>query len=451
MARLVPRRRSLIELFFLACIFAACWYLFFGGGSYDHAASSTLKVKRPIDHLPCSRLPGADDTVVVIRTSAAEIEENMPVHVDTTLGCYPNSLIFSDWKESFQGYEIQDALATVDIELRESHADFELWRRLQRHGSDGLEDEEMWNPAETVKDLEKWKHLPMVNQTYALYPDKKWYVFLETKTYIFWNNLLSWLSTLDHEQPYYIGTPQLGDAYDFALAGAGIILSRAAIDKVTSLYLSDVKAWEKVTKEQKRGDAVLGKVASGAGVSLTNAWPVVQAERPGNLDYSTEQNGKRLWCYPTVSYGDVSPENVVEMWKFEQQWTRNKVSMSASTVPKKSLTASKPDETLRHRHVFKDFILPRLAIRSGRVDDWDNFSANSPRGGTPQDSIDGCKDLCLAAPECVQFSHANGTCHLSELPKMGDFRPGMDSRWLLARTKQFADRLGACSESWTVS
>jgi hypothetical protein len=62
--------------------------------------------------LPCRELPGANDTVVILRTGSTEIADKLPVHLSTTLNCYPNHLIFSDHEEIFQGENIIDALGT---------------------------------------------------------------------------------------------------------------------------------------------------------------------------------------------------------------------------------------------------------------------------------------------------------------------------------------------------
>ena len=47
--------------------------------------------------LPCHDLPGANETLVVLKTGAGEIEEKLPIHLNTTFRCYPNTVIFSDF------------------------------------------------------------------------------------------------------------------------------------------------------------------------------------------------------------------------------------------------------------------------------------------------------------------------------------------------------------------
>ena len=69
----------------------------------------------PREHLqlPCRSLPGANDTVVIVKTGSTELKDKLPIHFTTTLRCYPNYLIFSDHEEYIQGQRIIDALDDV--------------------------------------------------------------------------------------------------------------------------------------------------------------------------------------------------------------------------------------------------------------------------------------------------------------------------------------------------
>ena len=79
-----------------------------GGSEFDATEVQEEPDTKYEDHskLPCSELPGAGDVVFIIKTGATEVEEKLPVHVNTTLRCYPHSLIFSDFGETFQGHTI---------------------------------------------------------------------------------------------------------------------------------------------------------------------------------------------------------------------------------------------------------------------------------------------------------------------------------------------------------
>ena len=131
----------------------------------------------PPAQLPCRNLPGANETLVVLRTGSTELVNRFDVHLSTSLRCFVNYLIFSDYEEDFRGEHILDALADVDPGILDYNPDFELHRRLSRHGRTSLDPAEL---AASAPDrfaimtgkadnpgwkLDKRKFLPMVNKT----------------------------------------------------------------------------------------------------------------------------------------------------------------------------------------------------------------------------------------------------------------------------------------------
>lgn len=126
----------------------------------------------------CRSLPGAEDTLVVIKTGVTEFEHKLPVHVDTTLKCYPNYLVFSDHAETFRGVDIIDSLEPISSNMKYGHSDFEFYLRVRDRGRAALQQDELSNKAgfnrhPTDADkmgmggwrLDKWKFLPMYNHT----------------------------------------------------------------------------------------------------------------------------------------------------------------------------------------------------------------------------------------------------------------------------------------------
>ena len=324
------RRRSLLTTTLAIGVFLLCLRLLFGNIIPRPLAQIT---QRNSAH-PCSELPGANDTLVILKTGATELQDKLPVHFHTTLLCYPNYLIFSDHEEELEGHHIIDALDFVDPEVKSFNPDFELWRRLEQQGRAALAPDELSGPESKVSPmtgkgsnpgwkLDKWKFLPMVNRTLNEYPDMKWYIFIETDTYLFWSTLLAWLDTLDHTLPYYIGAQmQIGDIV-FAHGGSGFIASRAAMRLVVDMFVANQEEWEKFTDGHWAGDCVLGKAFKDSGAPLTWAWPSIQGVKPGSIDYAKYDYGKRLWCYPTVSYHHLSTYEVEDIWRFEQDWLAN--------------------------------------------------------------------------------------------------------------------------------
>lgn len=287
--------------------------------------------------LACHSLPGANETVVVLRTGSTEIADKLPIHLSTTLKCYPNHLIFSDYEETFHGEPVIDALASISPDVLETHPDFELHRRLSRSGRSTLEaselsgvDSELVMMAGKIENpgwkLDKWKFLPMIKRTFDEYPDMKWFVFVEADSYIFWRSTLQYLSQLDHTKHHYSGSgTYIGDSL-FVHGGSGFFVSQAAMRTVVKYYTAHQKEIEDVTARHRTADCVLGNVVRDAGVKFTNSYPVFQGHYPGTVPYaeptgrSSEDDPMRLWCYPSVSYHHVTPKVVEELWNFEQQW-----------------------------------------------------------------------------------------------------------------------------------
>ena len=70
-------------------------------------------------YLACRHLPGAQDSLVIMKTGVTELEDRLPAHLDYTLQCPPNTVIFSDHEEMYQGkWQIRDVLANMDRLLR---------------------------------------------------------------------------------------------------------------------------------------------------------------------------------------------------------------------------------------------------------------------------------------------------------------------------------------------
>ena len=287
-------------------------------------------------HLRCWELPGAADTVVVLRTGATEIASKFPVHVRTTLQCYPNYIIFSDYEETFQGQHVRDALDTVDPRIRQNHPDFGIYRRLQKGGRAGLAPHELGTNISRPDGgsgkgdrpgwkLDKWKFLPMLNHTYHLAPDMKWYVFVETDTYLSWATMLKFQAQLDHTKRYYMGGQMWISDVIFAHGGSGFLVSNAAARALVDYYTAHQSELEDFTAGHWAGDCVLGKTFKDAGVPLTLTWPIIQGDHPGVFPYGRTDHSRvtPLWCYPITTYHHLSADVIEELWDSEQRWIAN--------------------------------------------------------------------------------------------------------------------------------
>lgn len=279
----------------------------------------------------CHFLRGIGDVFVVLKTGATEVQDKLPVHLQTTLRCLPSYAVFSDYEEDISGVRTHDTLRNVRNETKHSEPDFRIYNRLSTEGRQGLLSADWRDDVEGPFGkpnipgwrLDRWKFVPMIDEAINIRPDAKWYVFLEADSYMVWPNLLAWLSRFDATKPYYIGSPmQIGDVI-FAYSGSGIILSNPAMRRVSKYTSRRSKEIDEYTSNNWSGDCVLGKVLRDVGVPLVWSWPMQLTSRVWEMDHFSEGYGRRPWCHPAVSYHGMEPRDIEDFYDFEQDWFRN--------------------------------------------------------------------------------------------------------------------------------
>jgi len=328
----MPHRTFLCRLIFCA-IFSVSIINVFSGAS---APSFFLRYSKPAalsqDHVECPHSDLADDVLVVLRTGATESRQKVPVHFRTTLRCVPHFVILSDLDEEIQGHAVHDVLAGVSEARRSSHEDFKLYHRLQEHGRNGIDTQQVittqsgsskgdyLNTANDGWKLDKWKFLPMIDRAYQEMAHAKWFVFIEADTFLAWPNLLEYLATFDASKPYYLGKHLYINDIEFGYGGAGFALSNPAMRAVIEQRSVHIRDYEDFTATHWVGDCALGKALHDAKVPLHRAFPHFQGDAPATLDPATTKIDRDAWCYPVITYHHVSPDEIEDLWRFEQDW-----------------------------------------------------------------------------------------------------------------------------------
>ncbi|KAK7997236.1 hypothetical protein PG989_005276 [Apiospora arundinis] len=387
----------------------------------------------------CRHHEGLDDVFVVFKTGATEALDQVPTHLATSLRCVPNYAIYSDFDEIIDGVHVQDALDEVRDDIKTSHPDFEYYQRLQQGGRSAFSDDEnaQWAATESTiagRDtpgwrLDKWKFLPIAEK--ALRQGgaaTSWYVFYEGDSYIFWRNILDWISNLDPAEPHYLGNPMIIGDVAFAHGGSGFVLSRAALEMVVEYRHQNLEFYDAYTGSHWAGDCVLGKALADAGVPLLYARPNLHGDHPAELGFlgSVSDPTSQDWCYNIGSYHHMAPSDIVQMSMFERKWNRGNRTL------------------LRHGDVFKNWILPHI---TSRRDGWDNMSEDIveyPEGTTV--TMRDCYKVCLGQPDCMQYSlSGQTTCRTSQMMRLGRRRPAaageetMASGWMTHRVNAFVE------------
>ncbi|KAF2205321.1 hypothetical protein GQ43DRAFT_407703 [Delitschia confertaspora ATCC 74209] len=457
----MPQRTFLIRL--LCCaLFGATYLNIFGTSSPSffsrYSKSPSLET---IEEAFCPQSNLANDILVVLRTGATESHQKLPVHFKTTLRCVPHFLVLSDLDEEVEGHKIHDVLGGVSEPTRKEHPDFKLYHQLQSQGRAGLENQNVLTAQSgsskgdylnTENDgwkLDKWKFLPAIDKAFRYRPQAKWYVFIETDTYLVWNNVVEYLSNFDAGKDYYMGKHLYINNVEFAYGGAGFILSNPAMRKVLEHRSVHIKEYEDFTATHWVGDCALGKVLEDVKVPLFKAFPHLQGDSPATLNPNTTKLGRNLWCYPVVTYHHVSPKEIEELWAFEQEWFKRHPVL------------------LRHRDIFLALIAPKLSPSKPA---WDNMVSGASKSYNAKDhshlynlqersswrSFEHCRALCESKHDCIQFAfdEAGRKCELSESLRLGYERKGGRVRagWVMERVEDlFGGLEGECGvRDWFV-
>ncbi|KAF2112056.1 hypothetical protein BDV96DRAFT_649418 [Lophiotrema nucula] len=438
----MARRTFLCRLIFCAVFSASIVNIF----THSSSPSFFLRYSKPAalhhhEQVSCSQAEVADDVLIVLRTGATESREKLPVHFQTTLRCVPHFVVFSDLDEEIDGHAVHDVLGGVSDDMKKEHDDFKLYRHLKEHGRQGLRDQQVMmtesgsskgdylNTENDGWKLDKWKFLPMVDQAYQHMPNAKWFVFIESDTFLSWHNLMEYLSNFDANKPYYIGKHLYINDIEFGYGGAGFILSNPAVRKVTEHRSVRVRDYEDFTATHWVGDCALGKVLEDIKIPLHRAFPHLQGDSPATLDPATNKIDRDAWCYPAVTYHHVSPSEISALWKFEQSWVKKH-----------------DGALLRHRDIFMEHVRPQIKSRLG---EWDNMSADKEY--TPASynadhrlneiernawkSYDKCRELCESKSSCLQFSYREKRCGISHTFRWGykSEDGSVSSGWMLDR------------------
>lgn len=402
-----------------------------------------------LQDLPCSTLEGGDKILIVIKTGATEVLEKLPPHLKSTLRCVPHYELYSDLDEIVEGIHVHDSLEEVPEDIKNSHEDFEYYRELRQMKMEGKDYHHLKAKGDKEDNkgwiLDKWKNLPLMSKAWARKNDANWYVFIDADTYLVWLNLLQWLAKLDPTKSYYMGSPAWINDMPFAHGGSGYVLSNAALKAAVELIDSNKAHYYGLATDECCGDYIVGRLfKEELDHEVQGAWPNIQGETLGSLDYSAEN-----WCHPVISYHHVSPQDIVDMWRFEQNW----INKTANPQP------------ILHRDAFDYMVLPFI---KKEVMSWDNVCLDEsytarrvkanpdmkPEEKVAHTSMASCRALCESNERCLQYSYQPGPveCRLGYVIRPGRKLMGTNSGWMVRRIEAFQREMeaGQCKPVWAI-
>ena len=382
-------------------------------------------------NFPTGRLDGAEDIVVVIKTGATELHKTLPIQLITTLTHAPNHLLFSDHEDQIAQYKVQDALDEVSDGMISGNKDFELY--LDQKDAMALGQSPEYLEFKGGWELDRYKNIHMMKKAWKQKPNAKWYLFIDSDSYVMLSNLLTYLRDLDHTKKLYMGDVTQVNGVDFAQGGTGYVISHGAMEHVMQEDPDMPHNFEQMARDNCCGDYVIGEVMRAHGISLTNTNPNFCGEGPARIGFLPKNH-----CQPILTMHHMRPAEISDMWTFERNIAQS-------------------DRYILYQDLFDHFVYPNL--RSDRKQ-WDGLSPiHGATVDVPSDLLkktlskeekrqkiwDFCEKTCKEKEEheCMQFQVWHEECKIFngivfgyKLPVTKDDRDDYRGGWLMDRIEK---------------
>jgi len=248
--------------------------------------------------------------------------------------------------------------------------------------------------------MDKYKNIPILRKSYAMYPRKKWFIFVDADTSVMWSNTMTWLQQLNHSKPFYSGSQNwIGDV-EFAHGGSGYVVSQAAAKLLAEEDEEKAKSHISFAEHQCCGDMVLANAFHDVGIALNGSWPNIQGSRPDTLDYDIHK-----WCHAAMTFHHTSPEQTEELWKLDREMEGVK-NITYADIFSNLVQPNLPHEATEWDNGSEgDWLVPPK--RGEDQQDWPEYEPSPPELAA-MSSYEGCRDACKAEPRCFQFSYGAG-------------------------------------------
>ena len=387
---------------------------------------------RPAQIDGCAHLPDVSDILVVIQTPASDLYQRIPLQYLTTLRCV-DSVLFSTVSSDLGGFKIHDSLSYISAATKEKEQAFKSHEKVLAAQSAGLDASPTENDDENS--LDKWSLIPSVLAAFEMHPDKQWFLLIESDSYVSMPNLASWVRQMDASTAIYAGAQVLIGATELANSGAGILLSRAALQSLAGIAPNRTLAWEQLASQSCCGDLVLAQALKEANVSLHRSFPLLQGETPFGLDWNKER-----WCTASVTWHGMSAMDMDKLWQLEHKWVMDAADANRGPTP------------LLFKDVFRSHVLETIRQYPTRSR-WDNLADSYTYTATLRSqfahvSVDACRAACDLRDECLQFAWEPNKCRLGTVVRIGESivsgrekpsgnRDRLVSGWMVSRIERW--------------
>ncbi|KAH7381864.1 glycosyltransferase family 31 protein [Cadophora sp. MPI-SDFR-AT-0126] len=411
----------------------------FGGRGY-HSWRWQSSAVSPFNETGKSpRAAVARDVQIIVKTGGSEPLGRLTTQLATLLTEVPiqNLLLLSDLEEDVGFYHVHDVLKDIPAEEKAAYPAFALYDQQQTLKAEG-KDTRTLNGWE----LDRYKNLPIKRklwnaQQYMKEEErKKWFLFIDTDTWVEWDNVFELLGHLNHRDKLYMGSPVWRKPLiEFAHGGSAYVLSYGALEALnkpdshtigTPLYsqygvnVTDICC----------GDLAVALALNDRGIGMKGYWPMFNGEIAATSPYGDDH-----WCEPVISFHHIGESELEDFWRWHKDW--------------KSKTEGL--QPLLYKDVYE-------YVKDGFMDkreDWNNIEEVTRRLDAA--TFDDCKDACEVDRFCYQFTHHGDKCDLAHYFRVGRTRPaefGKDkfvAGWHLGRIKNFIANKKCKTAHWVKS
>ncbi|KAL2065572.1 hypothetical protein VTL71DRAFT_3242 [Oculimacula yallundae] len=381
----------------------------------------------------------ARDVLVVVKTGGSEPLGRLTTSIATLLTEVPmqNLLLVSDLEETVGLYHVQDVLKDIPKEERAVYPAFGLYDQQQVLKAEGKDTRELngW-------ELDRYKNLPMKrmiwNQQQTLKKEdrKKWFLFIDTDTWVEWDNVFELLGHLDHTDKLYMGSPVWRKPLlEFAHGGSAYVLSYGALEALnkpdshtigTPLYSQFGVNVTSICC----GDLAVALALDDRGIGMKGYWPMFNGEIAATTPYGDDH-----WCEPVISFHHIGESELDDFWRWHKKWK----------------ATTKGAQPLLYKDVYE-------YVADGFVEkreDWNNIEevSRTLEAATFED----CRDACEVDRHCYQFTHHGAKCDIAHYFRVGRSRAHEDGKekfvagYHLKRIKAFIAQTKCKSAHWVTS
>ncbi|KAF2661001.1 glycosyltransferase family 31 protein [Lophiostoma macrostomum CBS 122681] len=428
---------------FLVVVYGLIWVSSFPRSYDDDELPPDAQRKKASQALDPNQVD-TDQLVVTIMTTATEAYAKLPLVLLLTNPVFHETMnVVSDLQMDVGAFHVHDVLDRIDINFLASNAELARYKR-QVHLAMNSVDLSTLREDDDVKEreariqMDKYKQLRMVERAWELLPERNWYIFAETDTYLVRPNVLLWLGQFDPEQPFFFANPPELDASEPSKVGSTtFVLSKQAMAKLLTERENVVAEWDTRISAFKTGfDVLAAAMSTEVNIGLNRTWPGMTGFHPGNVPY-----GESFWCHHVLAMHGVPEELASDTWRLQ----RDREEYNHMRVP------------LTFADLWNRFLQPENLYLPR--DDWDNMSSgpdnspwnilfegvqrsshaadqmirlrdDGPKAANGEESWEACREACNGSPFCYQFSYSsvpisnhneNGKtkCHLSRSMRLG--------------------------------